>query len=65
MCALHCKKQYMFIINRSSRKMLFSRNSGSFYLVQDGDAPNEIDTLSVMQWGQFVDHDITISPVPR
>jgi len=34
-------------------------------IVQDGDAPNEIDTLSVMQWGQFVDHDITISPVPR
>ena len=31
----------------------------------DVDAPSELDTHNVMQWGQFVDHDITHTPLFR
>ena len=31
----------------------------------DVDAPSELDTHNVMQWGQFVDHDMTHTPLFR
>ena len=37
----------------------------SISIVPDIDAPSEVDTLWVMQYGQFVDHDITSTPVFR
>ena len=37
----------------------------SINLVPDVDAPSELDTHNLMQWGQFVDHDITHTPLYR
>ena len=31
----------------------------------DVDSPSQLDTHNVMQWGQFVDHDVTFTPVTR
>jgi len=37
----------------------------SINIVPDVDAPAELDTHNVMQWGQFVDHDIAHTPLFR
>ena len=37
----------------------------SINIVPDVDAPSELDTHNVMQWGQFVDHDIAHTPMFR
>ena len=56
------------------RPKLTSKNTGtplpsarlvSVSIVPDYDAPSELDTHNVMQWGQFVDHDITHTPIFR
>merc|ERR1712106_498203 len=37
----------------------------SINIVPDVDASSELDTHNVMQWGQFLDHDITHTPLFR
>lgn len=49
----------------SNGKALPSARLVSISVVPDIDAPSEVDTLWVMQYGQFVDHDITSTPVFR
>ena len=33
--------------------------------IADVDVPDTMLTLSVMQWGQFIDHDLTHTPIFR
>ncbi len=37
----------------------------SISVVPDIDSPHETDTMWVMQYGQFLDHDLTSTPVFR
>ena len=37
----------------------------SINIIPDVDIPNDMDTNNVMQWGQFVDHDLTHTPLFR
>ena len=48
-----------------SKAALPSARLVSINIVPDVDAPSELDTHNVMQWGQFVDHDITHTPLFR
>ena len=34
-------------------------------IAPDVSSPSQLDTHNVMQWGQFVDHDVTFTPVTR
>ena len=34
----------------------------AFTLFPDADVPDNRITLSVMQWGQFIDHDFSLTP---
>lgn len=37
----------------------------SVFFAQTREAPAENYTLALMQWGQFVDHDLTHTPISR
>ena len=37
----------------------------SFTLAQDRDIPHHIQTVMLMQWGQFVDHDLTLTAISK
>ena len=49
----------------SSGSDLPSARLVSINIVPDVEAPSELDTHNVMQWGQFVDHDMTHTPLFR
>jgi hypothetical protein len=37
----------------------------SFTVAQDRDIPQHIQTVMLMQWGQFTDHDLTITAISK
>ncbi|XP_040572178.1 salivary peroxidase/catechol oxidase [Lepeophtheirus salmonis] len=52
-------------VPRGENSDLPSARKVSDVLIGDRDAPSPIYTLLLMQWGQFMDHDITHSPIVR
>ena len=48
-----------------SGKKLPSARLVSINIVPDVDLPDDLDTHNVMQWGQFLDHDLTHTPLFR
>ena len=42
-----------------------SARSVSNAIISDNDNPSQGFTLLLMQWGQFVDHDITFTPLTK
>ena len=53
------------IVSATGTTELPSARLVSVSVVPDFDAPSELDTHNVMQWGQFVDHDTTHTPLFR
>ena len=53
------------IVSTTGTTELPSARLVSVSVVPDFDAPSELDTHNVMQWGQFVDHDTTHTPLFR
>ena len=45
--------------------LLPSARSVSNAIIADHDNPSQEFTLLLMQWGQFVDHDITFTPLTK
>ena len=37
----------------------------SFNVAEDRDIPDHIQTVMLMQWGQFVDHDVTLTAISK
>lgn len=48
-----------------SGRPLPSTRMVSVHFAQDKDVPSDNYTLILMQWGQFVDHDVTHTPISR
>ena len=53
------------LVSKTGQTELPSARLVSINIAPDYDAPSELDTHNVMQWGQFVDHDITHTPLFR
>ena len=53
------------LVSKNGQVELPSARLVSVSIVPDFDAPSELDSHNVMQWGQFVDHDITHTPLFR
>jgi peroxidase len=49
----------------ASGRELPSARLVSTQFATETDAPSENYTLLVMQWGQFLDHDLTHTPISR
>lgn len=49
----------------SDNKDLPSPREVTLNLASDFDAPENIFTVAVMQWGQFIDHDLTLAMSTR